>query len=54
MTDKGGEISFMIEDGKKVYASKTRNAIKSEKRGDYIRSMRIIGDKANTCEYFKE
>lgn len=45
---------FSIESGRKVYIGKKKNGITSEKRGDYIRSYRIIGDKSNTCKYFQE
>jgi len=45
---------FSIETGRKSYVGKKKNGITSSKRGDYIRSFRVIGDKANTCKYFSE
>jgi len=45
---------FSIESGRKAYIGKKKNGITSEKRGDYIRSFRLIGDKSNTCKYFSE
>lgn len=43
---------FSIEKGRKAYIGKKKNGILSEKRADYIRSFRLIGDKSNTCKYF--
>lgn len=45
---------FSIEEGKKIYIGKKRNGITSEKKGDYIRSFRVTGDKSKTCKYFNE
>ena len=54
LTDKGGEIQFILEQGRQLYSGSTKNGIKSQRRGTYLRSFRIIGDQANTCNYFKE
>lgn len=54
MTDKGGEIQFMIEEGQKMYTGIEKNGITSERRGNYLRSFRSLGDRNNVCPYFKE
>ena len=54
LTDKGGEIQFILEQGKQLYEGSLKNGIKSQRRGNYLRSFRILGDQSNTCSYFKE
>lgn len=54
LTDKGGEIQFILEQGRQLYGGSVKNGIKSQRRGTYLRSFRIIGDQSNTCNYFKE
>lgn len=54
LTDRGGEIQFILEQGKQLYEGSAKNGIKSQRRGNYLRSFRIIGDQANSCNYFKE
>lgn len=53
MTDKGGEAQFEIEGPRQTYAGKKRNAIQSEKRANYVRSMKMIGS-GNACKNFAE
>lgn len=54
LTNRGGEIQIMIESGQSLYPSISRNGIKSEKRGNYLRSFRVLGDKSVACNFFKE
>ena len=54
LSDKGGEIQFILEAGKQLYEGSVKNGIKSQRRGTYLRSFRILGDQANTCNYFQE
>lgn len=55
-TDLGGEVSFSIVGGSNIYLPLSRNGIVSEKLdGKYgPRAFRILGDRLNTCDYFKE
>lgn len=54
LTDRGGEVQFMLEEGRSFYEGTTKNGVKSQKRGNYLRSFRIIGDQSNACNFFKE
>jgi hypothetical protein len=54
LTDKGGEISFMIADGQSAYKGGVANGIKSVSRENYIRSFKVLGSSATASRYFKE
>ncbi len=54
LTDKGGEIQIIIEDGQNFYPGVFKNGIYSSKKENYIRSFRVVGDREMTCNYFKE
>lgn len=54
LTDKGGEVSFLISEGQSAYKGGVKNGIKSLSRETYIRSMSFLGSSRTTCHYFKE
>jgi len=56
MTDLGGEVHITIVPGLPVYLPLSRNGIISEKLLGELgpRAFRILGEKTNTCAYFKE
>lgn len=45
LTDKGGEIQIIIEDGQNFYPGIFKNGIQSSKKDNYIRSFRVVGDR---------
>ncbi len=48
------EIEFVIEDGRDSYNEVKRNGIQSNKRGNYIRSIRFLGEKISKTSFFSE
>ena len=54
LTDKGGEVSFVIAEGQSSYKASTSNGIKSTSRDTYIRSFKVLGSSKTACQFFKE
>lgn len=56
MTDVGGEVQFEFTEPQAEYVGLVRNGVNSEDaKGEGIpRGIKFNGDRATTCNYFKE
>jgi len=43
MNDKGGSVTFIIQDGLDRYDSAQKNQIKSNMKSSYVSSFRLLG-----------
>lgn len=54
LSDKGGEVAFVIADGQSNYKGGTFNGIKAASRDNHIRSFKVLGTAKTSCKYFSE
>lgn len=54
LTDKGGEVAFMIAEGQSNYKGGVFNGVKSVSRENFIRSFKVLGSSKTACHYFNE
>jgi len=54
LTDFGGEITVLINGPKSGFSALSKNGINAQKSGQAERTFRVIGNKKNTCNFFRE